>query len=55
VSGACTGGGFLCGGVSDGFDVDIRTAAGPGACVLEVDTLDSWGEAGSDHHTFRIQ
>jgi hypothetical protein len=55
VSGACTGGGFLCGGVSDGFDVDFRTLAGTGTCVLEAKSLDSWGSEGTDRLTFRVQ
>jgi hypothetical protein len=55
VSGACSGGGFLCGGVSDGFDVDVRTLAGPGTCVLEAKTVDSWGSEATDRFSFRVQ
>ena len=47
--------GFLCGGVSDGFDVDFRTLAGTGTCVLEAKSLDSWGSEGTDRLTFRVQ
>jgi hypothetical protein len=55
ASGACTVGlGFLCGGVSDGFDVDVRTL-GPGTCNLEARTEDSWGYDGVDRVTFRVQ
>ena len=56
ASGACTVGlAFLCGGVSDGFDVDVRTLAGPGTCVLEARSEDSWGADGTDRLTFRVQ
>jgi hypothetical protein len=54
VSGSCSGGGFLCGGVSDGFDVDFRTL-GSGTCILEARTVDSWGSEGTDRYSFRIQ
>ncbi len=55
ASGACTVGlPFLCGGVSDGFDVDVRTL-GPGTCTLEARTEDSWGFDGVDLMTFRVQ
>ncbi len=55
ASGACTVGlSFLCGGASDGFDVDIRTL-GPGTCNLEARTEDSWGFDGVDRLTFRVQ
>jgi len=43
------------GGVSDGFDVDFRTLAGTGNCVLEAKSLDSWGSEGTDRLTFRVQ
>jgi hypothetical protein len=55
ASGACTVGlPFQCGGVSDGFDVDIRTL-GPGTCELEARTEDSWGHDGVDHISFRVR
>lgn len=55
ASGACTVGlPFRCGGVSDGFEVDLRTL-GPGTCSLETRTEDSWGFDGVDRFTFRVQ
>ena len=55
ASGACTVGlPFQCGGVSDGFDVDIRTL-GPGTCDLEARTEDSWGHDGVDRISFRVR
>jgi len=55
VSGACTAGISRCGGVGDVFDVDIRTTAGPGTCVLDAKTVDSWGAEGTGRLTFRVQ
>jgi hypothetical protein len=54
VSGPCSAG-FLCGGVSDGFDVDVRTLAGPGTCTLEARTVDSWSAEAIARLTFRVQ
>ncbi|MGH9388226.1 MAG: hypothetical protein ACRD1Z_01320 [Vicinamibacteria bacterium] len=55
VWGACTAGISRCGGVGDVFDVDIRTTAGPGTCVLELKTMDSWDFEGRARLTFRVQ
>jgi hypothetical protein len=54
ASGPCRGG-FLCGGVSDGFDVDVRTLSGPGTCILEARTRDSWGSEATSRLTIRVQ
>jgi hypothetical protein len=55
ASGSCTvGPSFLCGGVSDGFDVDVRTL-GPGNCLLEARTEDSWAYDGVDRIQFQVR
>jgi len=46
VSGPCRAGFGLCGGVSDGMDVDLTTLTGPGVCRLEISVRDSWGAVG---------
>ena len=55
ASGPCRAGvGFVCGGVGDVFDFDIRTLDGPGTCVIEASVTDPWGAVGRDTLTFRV-
>jgi hypothetical protein len=54
-SGPCWAKLFLCGGVADGFDVDIKTLAGPGTCVLEARVEDPWGAVGTDRIVFQVR
>ncbi len=55
ASGPCRAAIGLCGGVSDGFDVDLHTLAGPGTCVLEARTADSWGAEGKARLTVQVR
>jgi hypothetical protein len=55
ASGPCRATLFACGGVADGFDVDIRTLQGPGTCVIEARVADLWGAVGIDRLSFSVQ
>ena len=55
ASGPCTARIASCGGVGDVFDVDVRTGTGPGTCVLEATTRDSWGRVGSARLSFAVR
>jgi hypothetical protein len=54
VSGPCRAG-HTCGGVGDVFDVDVTTSNGPGTCLLEARTRDSWGAEGVARLSFQVQ
>jgi hypothetical protein len=55
AAGPCTARIASCGGVGDVFDVDVRTGTGPGTCVLEATTRDSWGRVGSARLSFAVR
>jgi hypothetical protein len=54
VSGPCRASLFACGGVADGFDIDVRTLQGPGTCVIEGRVADLWGAVGTDRISFAV-
>jgi hypothetical protein len=54
VSGPCRAVLFECGGVSDGFDIDVFTLQGPGTCVIEARVPDIWGAVGVDRMVFNV-
>src|SRR5262245_21910130 len=55
ATGPCrVSGNFVCGGVGNVFDFDVRTLAGPGTCVVEARVTDPWGLVGRDTLTFRV-
>jgi hypothetical protein len=54
ASGPCHAALAWCGGVGDAFDIDIRTLAGPGTCVIEATVTDPWGLVGRDRISFRV-
>jgi hypothetical protein len=54
ATGPCRAALGLCGGVGDAFDIDIRTLAGPGTCVVEATVTDPWGAVGRDTLRFRV-
>ena len=54
VTGPCRAALGLCGGVADGFDIDITTFQGPGTCVIEARVADVWGAVGVDRFSFTV-
>ena len=54
VTGPCRATLFACGGVADGFDIDIHTLQGPGVCVVEARVADLWGAVGIDRIAFTV-
>lgn len=55
VSGPCSAGIALCGGVDDSLDLDLTTRTGPGTCVVEAVVTDPWGAVGRDRMSFAVR